>query len=192
MGSLNFRLRQKIEAYEREDNPSTGAQPIPIKILHCLYATAQGGSPRQQSITDLAWIAFLFLLQPVEYCQGGSVSVSTTFQLWDIQFYVGRIPTPDTTAIPSMCASSYFVNGLKGDSIGNGETGHPRACAVAETRRHVAQLLQNSAGGHKSLAKVHRKNKWSSIQSIDITKALIMAVNIAITQVVFNTEDVSA
>ena len=36
-------------------------------------------------------------------------------------------------------------NGVKGNSIGNGATGHPRACAVADIRRRVAHLRQHSA-----------------------------------------------
>ena len=51
-------------------------------------SVANSGSPRDKAIADLAWIAFFFLLRPGEYCAGGTDTVSTPFDLRDIQFFV--------------------------------------------------------------------------------------------------------
>ena len=145
MDGINFRLGRQLAAYAHEDPAPSRVRPIPISILHCLGATAQGGTSRQQAVADLAWIAFFFLLRPGEYFQGGNDTVSTPFCLQYIQFYVDGAPFPATTATPYNCATTSFIrllfttqkNGAKADSIGHGETGHPRACAVAAVRRHA-------------------------------------------------------
>ena len=53
-------------------------------------SVAQGGSPRDQSISGLAWIV-LFFLQPRDYYVGTD-TVSTPFNLQYIQFYVVTHP----------------------------------------------------------------------------------------------------
>ena len=109
---------------------------------------AQGSSPRGREIADLAWIDFLFLLRPGEYCAGGIDTLSTPFNLCNTQFFVGTQPTQSTTASIYTCAATTFVslifttqkNGVKGESIERRATGHPRAYAVEEIWRGVAHL----------------------------------------------------
>ena len=167
VGSINFFLGQQLAAYKREDPPLTRVCPLPISVLRTLNSAAQVGSNRQQAISDLAWIAFFFLLWPSEYCQGVTDTVSTPFRLWYIHFFIGNQPTPATTATPQECAAATFIsilfttqkNGVKGESIGHGTTGHPRACAVAAIRRRVAYLQHHSVTSHTPLASVFHKNK---------------------------------
>ena len=60
---LEFRMGIQLVAYARQDTPPSRLHPIPITILHCLNTTAQGGTPRQQAITELTWITFFFFLR---------------------------------------------------------------------------------------------------------------------------------
>ena len=173
MGAIDFCLGQQLATYAQED-PSPGrVRPLPVSILHCMDATAKGGSPRDHAITDLAWIAFFFLLRPGEYCAGGTDTVTTPFILRDIQFFVGTQPFQATTASSATCSAATFVslifttqkNGVKGESIGHGATGHPRACAVAAIRRCVAHLRQHSANPDTHLADVFNGAAWFTVRS---------------------------
>ena len=84
----------------------------------------------------------------MEYCAGGTNTVTTPFNLCDIQFFVGNQTYQATTASAAICAAATIVsllfttqkNGIKRESIGHGATGHSRACAVAAIWRRVAHL----------------------------------------------------
>ena len=116
-------------------------------------SVAQGGSPRDQAIADVAWITFFFFLWPREYCAGGTDTVSTPFTLRDMQFFVGTQPTQSTKASPATCSATTFFSLLfmmkkhyvKGGSIRHRAIGHPHVCAVAAIRCHVAHLRQHGA-----------------------------------------------
>ena len=136
-------------------------------------SAAKSGSPQDYAIADLAWIAFFFLLRPGEYYAGGTDTVTTPFNLRDIQFLVGNQPFQATTASAATCAAATFVsilfttqkNGVKGESIGHGATGNPRACAVASIRRRVAHLRQHGATPDTHFAAVFNGTTWSTVCS---------------------------
>ena len=144
--------------------------------------------------------AALFLLRPGEYCAGGTDTVSTPFNLRDIQFFVRDQPTQPTTASATTCAAATFVsllfttqnNGVKGELIGHGATGHPRACAVEAIRRRVAHLRQHGATSDTHIAAVFNGVKWSTLGSDKINVALRAATTIIVPQVGFTLEDISA
>ena len=71
-----------------------------------MESVAKSVSPRDKAIAYLAWIAFFFLLRPREYYGGGTYTVSTPFNLRDIQFFVRNQPTQDTTASATTSAST--------------------------------------------------------------------------------------
>ena len=200
MGAINSPLGRQLVTYAKED-PSPGrVRPLPVSILHCMESVAKSGSPRDQAIADLAWIAFFFLLRPGEYYAGGTDTVTTPFNLRDIQFLVGNQPTQSTTSFAATCAAATFVsllftkqkNGIKGEPIGHGKTGHPRACAVASIRRRVAHLRQHVATPDTHLAAVFNGTTWSTVCSAEITAALRAATTLMRPQVGFTPEDVGA
>ena len=186
MGAIDFCLGRQLATYEKEDPDPGRVCPLPVSILHCMDSASNSGSPRDKAIADLAWIAFFFLLQPGEYCAGGTDTVSTPFNLRDIQFFVGDQPTQATTASATTCADVTFVsllftaqnNGVKGESIGHGATGHPCTCAVAAIRSRVAHLRQHGATPDTHLAAVFNGLKWSTVYSAKITAALRAATTI--------------
>ena len=98
MGAIDSRLGRQLETYAKEDISLGRLLPLPVSILHCMDSAAKSGSPRDQAIADLAWIAFFFLLQPEEYCAGGTNTVTNPFNLRNIQFFVGNQPSQATTA----------------------------------------------------------------------------------------------
>ena len=62
MGAIDFRLGQQFATHVKEDHAPGILRPLPVSILHCMDSVAKSGSPRDQAISDLAWIAFFFLL----------------------------------------------------------------------------------------------------------------------------------
>ena len=109
MGAIDFRLGRQFSNYTKEYLPPGRLLPLPVSIIHCMDSVAQGGSPRGKAIEDLAWIAFFFLLQPLEYCSGGTDTVSTPFTLRNIQFFVVTQHTQSTKYSPTLCAAATFV-----------------------------------------------------------------------------------
>ena len=73
-------------------------------------SVANSGTTRDKAIVDLAWIAFLFLLRPLEYCASGTNTVSSPFNLHDIQFFVGDQPTQATAASTTNYSAATFVS----------------------------------------------------------------------------------
>ena len=163
-------------------------------------SAAKSGSPQDQYIADLAWIAFFFLFRPGEYCSGGTDTATTPFNMPNIQFFVGNQPSQATTDSAATCVATTFVsllfttqkNGVKGDSIGHGATGHPQACAVAAIQRRVAHLQQHGATPDTHLATVFNGTTWSTVRSAEVTAALRAANTLMGHQVGFTPEDVSA
>ena len=108
----------------------------------------QGTTPRNIAISDLTWVAFFFLLRPGKYCKGGTNTAQHTFRIKDVQFFIRPQPYNAATASNAVLAQADFVrilfttqnNGVKGESIGHGCTGHPQGCPVAVMRRRVAYI----------------------------------------------------
>ena len=172
MVDIHFFLEIQITDYERKYTTPSWVCTIPIFILQCFDETSQGGTTRQQAITDLSWIDFFLLFCSGEYFQGVIDKVSTPFHLQYIQFYIDITPFPDTTANPYNCATESFVsllfttqnNWIKGESIRNGKTGNPRECAVATITRRVAHLQRHSASSRMLLLEVSKNVKFSTIR----------------------------
>ena len=99
--------------------------------------------------------------------------MATPFQICRIQFYFGESPTPATNTSPPLCTYADFVSqlftnqksGIKGESIGQIETGHPRACAVTSIRQHVTHLQQHGPGGHTPLNAVNHKKRGHQFEA---------------------------
>ena len=58
---------------------------------------------------DLAWIAFFFLIRPGDYCDSGTDTVSTPFNLKDTQLFMGTQIIQATTASLDICSSPTFA-----------------------------------------------------------------------------------
>ena len=65
MGKLEFRLGHQLVAYQKEDSPPTRLWPLLVNFIKALDTAAQRTTPRNISINDLTWVAFLFLLRSV-------------------------------------------------------------------------------------------------------------------------------
>ena len=201
LSQLDFRLGRKLATYAKQAPPPTRVCLIPVSILQALDSAYQGGTECQQAISDLAWIAFFFLPKPGEYCRGGADTAHHFFLLRDLHFFIGQHPfnAASPSASPSTRARADFIsllfttqkNGVKGESIGHGRTGHPQGCPVSALRRRVTYLRCHGATGTTPLAAVRHKDKWVTIHSTDIMAAIHAVVRAAGPTIGFTPQDVS-
>jgi hypothetical protein len=65
-GKFDFRLKQMLSCYSREDPPPNRVKPIPVPILRHIMAQADlAADPVNQAIADMICLAFFFLLRPL-------------------------------------------------------------------------------------------------------------------------------
>ena len=144
MEKLNFRLVIQLESYHKEDSPPTIVQPLPVNVIQYLDTAAQGTTARNIAISDLTWVALFFFLWPGEQCKGGTNIARNSFRLKDVQFFIGPQPYNAATASNAVLAQAYFVsllfttqkNGVKGQLIGHGCTGHPQEAGKVGLSKH--------------------------------------------------------
>ena len=180
VGSIDFRLRRQLAAYRREDPPPSRVRPIPLQLLHHTFDCLRAGTARQRAIADLALIAFFFLLRPGEHCDGGTDTDSTPFRLRDVSFFIGARRFSALTATTAQIraatyASLYFTtqkNGVKGEAIGHGRSGHATACPVRRLAERVLYLRSLGAPADTPLAAVYARGRWCAVKSTEITTAL--------------------
>ena len=89
LGGIDFRLQRQLKSYGRADPAPDRVKPVPIQVLFHALALA-AASPELvalQAFTDMAVIAFFFLLRPGEYT--GVASTTTPFTLRDLQLFIG-------------------------------------------------------------------------------------------------------
>ena len=145
MGKLNFWLGCQLASYQKEDSPPTIVWPLPVSVIQALDTAAQRTNARNIAISNITWVAFFFLLWPGEYCKGGTDTAQHPFRLKDVQLFIGQHPYNDVAASNTVITQAEFVsllfttqkNCVKGESIGNGRTGHPQWFPVADMRFQV-------------------------------------------------------
>jgi hypothetical protein len=148
---MDQRLTRLLKAYTNEDPPPNRVKPIPIQVLHRVTATTRlTTNPTLHAATDMAWLAFFFLLRPGEYCTGTGTS---PICLQDISFTSGHQSINPLTAPPALIAQATHAtitfaqqkNGVRGEIIGHGRSGHAVACPIATLARRVTYLRQHDA-----------------------------------------------
>ena len=121
---------------------------LPVSVIQALETAAQGTTPRNIAISNLTWVAFFFLLRPGKYCKGGTETDRHPFRIKYVQLFSGQQPYNTTMTSNAVLSQSDFVNlllttqnnGVKGESIGHGRTGHPQGCPVAAMCHQVAYI----------------------------------------------------
>ena len=153
LGGIDFRLQCQLKSYGRADPAPDRVKPVPIQVLFHALALA-AASPELvalQAFTDMAVIAFFFLLQPGEYT--GIASTTTPFTLQDLQLFIGDrrldlflAPLADIRA--TTAASLTFTtqkSGVRGEVVMHGRSGSAVCCPTQSLIRHVLHLRLHGA-----------------------------------------------
>ena len=143
-------------------------RPLPVSVIQSLDTAAQVTTARNIAIINIIWVAFLFLLHPVQYCRGGTDTAQHPLRLNYIQFFIGQQPYNAATVSNNVLAQADFVsflfttqkNCVKGESIGHGTPVTPkgvqwRLCvaewhnfgAMAPPARRLYQVLRRPPSG---------------------------------------------
>jgi hypothetical protein len=124
----DFHLLRQFRLYDKQDPPPTQVRPVLLQLLIHLQAfVSQHPSPtdHQRAVTDLAVMAFFFLLCPREYCKSAPHTKSHSFCLRDLTFSVGdathnAATTPINHILEADYVALYFTtqkNGVCGKAL---------------------------------------------------------------------------
>ena len=180
MGKIDFRLGRQLASYQKEYYPPTRVWPLPVNVIQALDTAAQGTTPRNIAISNLASVAFFFLLRPGKYCKGDTNINHHLFSLRDVQLFIGQKPYNSETTLSDILTQADFVsllfttqkNGIKGGFIIHGRTGHTQGFPVAAMRCQLAYLRRNGATGDTPISSFKKDNKCQHICGNKITSAI--------------------
>ena len=172
-----------IAAWKKEDPPPHRVKPVPIKVINNIAFIADHSTdPYTRAIADMIIIAFFFLLRPGEYTS--TPSDTQPFKFKDLQLLFGgnrlNIATaPDTVLKAATFATLTFdlqKNGVRGEVVGHGLSGHPTVCPVKALARRAIHLRQHHAPPITPIASFHHNNTWMPVTPADISRTLRNAV----------------
>ena len=104
-------LTQQLSSYQKVYPPPTRVRPLPVHVVNTLDTTFHPGTPRQQVICDLTWVAFFFLLCPGEYCKGTPSNSEISSSSWESAHTM--TPPPPKKSLPVPTLSAWFLQTKK-------------------------------------------------------------------------------
>jgi len=152
-GRLDFRLSRQLSANSKADPPPTRVKPIPIPIIgHAADWCRRANTAFSITMADMLLLGFFFLLRPGEYAYTQSPD-ACPFRLCVVHLLVHDRhlhPYPATEA--ELQAVNYVTleftnqkNGVRGEMIGLGKSGHSSWCPVLATLSRVRHLCSYNA-----------------------------------------------
>ena len=180
VGELDFLLWFQLASYQNRDYSPTIVRPLPVSVIQDLDTAAQGTTPRNIVISNLTWIDLFFLLWPGKYCRGGTDTDQHLFRLKDVQFFNVQQPYNSVTASNAMLAQADFVsllfttqkNGVKGESIRQGCTGHPQGCPVAAMFSQVVYLWRHGVTSETLLSSLQKLLSKRQAQKLGLPRQI--------------------
>ena len=141
-GELDYRLQAVLRTWKKADPPPTRVKPLPMLVLrraHRLVEANMHVSPRLFTAGDCLILAFYFLLRPGEYSGTPRTAADDLFRFQDVGVWIGNrrldplsCPTDDLLAATFVTVTfTTQKNGVRGETLGHGRSGHPRLCPVA-------------------------------------------------------------
>jgi hypothetical protein len=137
-GKLDFRLSHQLSAYSKEDPPPTKVKHIPLPVIG--YAADMchfTNTAYSHAIADMLLLGFYFLLRPGEYAFKSNLDASP-FRLCDVHLLINTRRLDVLAAPEHELHQANFValeftnqkNGVRGELVGLGHSGHPSWCPV--------------------------------------------------------------
>lgn len=196
-GALDFRLTRQFKYYTRMDPPPHRVKPIPLSLIRYLANLSRTADTATQAITDMIILAFFFLLRPGEYT--GTANDDTPFRLQDIQLLIGerRLDLLHATEADLWRATSVSLtfttqkNGVRGEIVNHGLSGHDLLCPVRSTIRRVLHLRQHDVAPTTILA-TYVTTRHKQVQAADVTKLLKHAATTQGAAYGYSPDDISA
>ncbi len=189
-----------LSSYAKADPPPNRVKPVPIMVVHRIFAVAFANDADviSQCLADMIGLAFFFLLRPGEYTD--SASDTTPFTLADVQLFCGQQRLDLATASPANIMSATFAsltfttqkNGVRGEVIGLSHSGDPILSPPRILGRRILHLRSSNAPPNTPLAQCFPGVQPHAITPAAITTALRQAVTYLGPTLGFLPSDVSA
>jgi hypothetical protein len=197
-GKLTFRLQRLLSYYNKQDLPPDRVKPIPIQLLQTTCNTLRLAShPRSDTLADMLTLGFFFLLRPGEYAHTTNPE-SAPFRLVDVHLHRDNIRINHLLAPLHILSTAMFVclefttqkNGVRGELIGMGRSGHPSFCPAQACINRITHLRQHSALPYTPLYSYFVTN-WFGVSTTTLTTELRLAVTALGAEVGLTPTDVS-
>ena len=153
-GKLDLRLAALLQAWKKADPPPSRVKPLPLPVVSQVYAMAHGeATPRALAAASCLIIGFFFLLRPGEYLGNPARPDAHPFRLGDVQFWIGSRALDHLHCSEADLRAASFVtltfstqkNGVRGERIGHGRSGHASLCPVHALVTRVLTLRSQGA-----------------------------------------------
>lgn len=185
-GSIHLSLKRQSRGYAKSDPPPNRMKPIPFQILlhmsSMVHDDAQA-STALVSIADMICIAVYFLMRPGEYC--ASSADAHPFRIRDVELFAGPQAINISLATETQLLSATYVrltfstqkNGVRGERVGQGLSGHPRFCPVRAVAWRLLHLRLHDAPPETPLhCYFDRHNRRQPVKSQEVTQLLHRSV----------------
>ena len=186
-GDLDFRLQALLQAWKKTDSPPSRVKPLPLVVLRKAHAISAPYLPLRLAATaDCLLLAYFFLLRPGEYSGTPRTTADDLFRIQDVGVWIGHRRLDPLHYSPSDLVAATFVtltitlqkNGVRGETIGHGRSGHPLLCPVGAITRRLLHLRYALAGPTTPLNayRAAPADPWTFILAADVTNLLRRAV----------------
>ena len=151
-------------------------------IAHATDLCRTANTPYTNALVDMLILGFFFLLRSGEYAATDNPD-STPFRFQDIHLLINARHLHPFTASDAELHQVNFIalestnqkNGVRGELIGLGRSGHPHWCPVYAILSRIRHLRAHNAPLHTPLYQ-YFNNSWHSITSSVLTNQLRIAV----------------
>jgi hypothetical protein len=197
-GKLDFRLSRQLSSYSKVDPPPTRVKPIPLPVIAqaarlCYLANTAASC----TIADMLLLGFFFLLRPGEYAYTDNENAAP-FCVCDVHLLIHNRRLNAYTAPQRDLDQVNFIaleftnqkNGVRGELVGLGKSGHPQWCPVRAVLNRICHLRTHRAPPTTPLY-AHYTTSWHRINTTILTTQLRIAVTTLGAQYGIMPEDIS-
>jgi hypothetical protein len=185
-GKLDLRLHCQLQAYTKEDPLPARVKPIPLQIVqhvvqHC-YSTRD---TKMQAIGQMITLGFFFLLRPGEYAYTDNPEAAP-FRLQDIhllrhRMWLNVFTCPEHDLDQASHVALEFTkqkNGVHGELVGLGRSGHRFLCPVLAAIARIKHLRLHRALPTTYLYQYFDNRRWTNVSTSELTQHFCVATTL--------------
>jgi hypothetical protein len=182
-GRLDFRLQCQFKQYSKHDPPPMRVKPIPLQIiLHVVTECYRTPDPARNTMGQMPTLGFFYLLRPGEYALTDNADAAP-FRLCDIHLLHNNTCIDHYTCNEKMLNTATHVtlefttqkNGVRGELIGLGRSGHTVLCPVIAMIARLKHFCLHRASPTTHLFTYFTHNSHHFITTTSLTQQLCMA-----------------
>jgi hypothetical protein len=198
-GKLDFRLHRQLQAYSKADPPPQRVKPVPLQVIHqAVHLCNQSTVPHFHAIGHMLILGFFFLLRPGEYAKTENAD-ATPFRLCDVHLLCNRVRLDVMACTETDLNSANFValeftnqkNGVRGELVGLGRSGHPILCPVIAMIQRFRHFRLHRAPAQSPLYAYHNGSQWQQITTTTLTQHLRWATSALTATTGISPDDIS-